>query len=564
MITAKLAKYLRGLLILAPLCVGSCFDSLGQSNLTNLTNLTNFANFANFTNLMSTADWAPSPRTDCGVCHSGTNQPMPGVADFLKDRAKLSREEWAQKILLSARCGSCHLVPEPSNLQQSSWREAVSAMLKVMDERKIPRPTSEELTDVVHFYYTFSPKQFPRLPPDPLPAESPLVFKRQVLGRGIDTNSPARPAVGNLLVTDLDKDGRPDVLVCDMGRSQLTWIHQTNGLWLEELLAAQLPCPANAQVVDANGDGSWDIVVACLGVGGMRASDDLNGMVFLLMNDGKGHFTPRPIMSGLCRASDAQPGDFNGDGRIDFVVGEFGFIVHGGIGWLEQGPNQTFEPHLIWNKPGAVNVTPIDINGDSRLDFIALVAQDSEEIIAFINDGHGEFQSHLLWKAPSPVWGSSRIQLVDLNHDGKMDILYSNGDNADLKTFVPRPYHGVAWLENKGDLKFEYHDLGRFYGAYSVVAGDLDGDGDLDLVVSTLFSDCRDPNRASLLWLENDGKQNFTRHTIATEPIHLITAVVGDVNQDGRLDILASSMNVFPPFERMGRVTLWENLGRRR
>jgi hypothetical protein len=95
------------------------------------------------------------------------------------------------------------------------------------------------------------------------------------------------------------------------------------------------------------------------------------------------------------------------------------------------------------------------------------------------------------------------------------------------------------------------------------VAGDLNNDGHLDIVVTTLFNDWSDPKRASLLWLENDGRQHFTPHTIATQPTHLISADIGDMDGDGQLDIVACGMYTFPPFDRMGRITLWKNSGAR-
>jgi hypothetical protein len=170
----------------------------------------------------------------------------------------------------------------------------------------------------------------------------------------------------------------------------------------------------------------------------------------------------------------------------------------------------------------------------------------------------------LVFKAATPSFGSSSIRLADLDQDGDADILYTNGDNLDLPTIVPRPYHGVQWLENQGNLNFAWHDIYRCYGAYSAMAGDLNKDGHLDIVVTTLFNDWSDPKRASLLWFENNGRQKFTSHTIATRPTHLISSALGDLDGDGWLDIVACGIYTFPPFDRMGRVTLWKNRGTRK
>ncbi|NIM61309.1 MAG: hypothetical protein GTN89_13845, partial [Acidobacteria bacterium] len=45
-------------------------------------------------------------------------------------------------------------------------------------------------------------------------------------------------------------------------------------------------------------------------------------------------------------------------------------------------------------------------------------------------------------------------------------------------------YHGVEWLENRGNAEFSAHRVGSLYGAHSAEAVDLDGDGDLDVVAS--------------------------------------------------------------------------------
>jgi len=492
-------------------------------------------------------------RTECASCHSPTDPRTQKNSAFLNGRASLSREAWAAAIPLAPKCGACHLVPDPANLARQSWREVMSRMAQTMETRHVTRLTDDEFQDILHFYFTFSPETEPPLGEDPDLRESPLQFEKNALGDPPSNDRRNPPFLGHVQITDLDKDGRPDVLVCDSDKSSVNWIHQRNGVWKEETLAT-VRNPAHTQVVQR--DGSLDIVVACLGT--LRPIDDLVGSVVLLTSNDAMQFTPVAILDQVSRVADVEPGDFDGDGDTDFVVAAYGAINQGEVGWLENKSGK-YEYHLIVKKSGAIHVPPLDLNGDGRLDFVALFAQEHEEISAFINDGKGGFQEHVLFKAATPAFGSSGIQLVDLDQDGDVDILYTNGDNLDLPSIVPRPYHGVQWLENKGNLNFVWHDLYRCYGAYCAVAGDLDNDGDLDVVVTTLFNDWNDPKRASLLWLENDGRQRFTPHTIATEPTHLISAAIGDLDGDGRPDIVTCGMYGFPPLDRIGRVTLWKN-----
>ena len=437
----------------------------------------------------------------------------------------------------------------------------MSLMAQIMETRHVTRLTDDEFQDVLHFYFTFSRETQPSLGDDPDPRESPLQFDKIVLGNPASADRRDPPFLGHVQITDLDRDGRPDVLVCDSEKSAVNWIHQWNGVWTEDTLAT-VHNPAHTQVLAGLHDGSLDIIVGCLGT--LRPIDDLVGSVVLLINDGAMHFAPVTILDHVPRVADVEPGDFDGDGDTDFVVAAYGFLDQGEVGWLENKSNKTYGYHLIVKKTGAINVLPVDLNNDGRLDFVALFAQEHEEISAFINDGNGGFQEQVLFKAATPAFGSSGIQLVDLDQDGDLDILYTNGDNLDLPTIIPRPYHGVQWLENKGNLNFVWHNIYRCYGAYCAVAADLNNDGNLDIVVTTLFNDWSNPKRAGVLWLENDGRQHFIPHSIATQPTHLISAAIGDMDGDGRPDIVTCGMYGFPPFDRMGRITLWKNRGARR
>ena len=107
-------------------------------------------------------------------------------------------------------------------------------------------------------------------------------------------------------------------------------------------------------------------------------------------------------------------------------------------------------PRVLDRRTGAIHVPIADLNKDGKPDFVALLAQEHESVVAFINTGQGlTFERRRpIYAAPHPNWGSSGIELVDLDKDGDLDVLYTHGDTFD--DFVLKPYHGIQWLENTG------------------------------------------------------------------------------------------------------------------
>jgi len=373
----------------------------------------------------------------------------------------------------------------------------------------------------------------------------------------IGFSSTEPPRIGSLQIVDLDKDGLPDILVADMLANRVGWIRQyPAGVYTERWVSPPLPAPAHVSAVDIDKDGDLDILVACMGQ--LFPHNEKIGSVVILENDGKQNFTPHTIIEHIARATDVRAADFNGDGRLDLVVGQFGYD-DGETRWMENLGNWQFRSHILQSLSGVIHTIPVDIDNDGDMDFVSIVSQEWEELYVFENDGHGNFKSHLVWGSTNEDYGSSGIRLVDLNKDGRVDVLLTNGDAFDYLPPRPRPWHSVQWLENKGDFKFEHHAIGRFPGASGAVAVDLDGDDDLDIAAVSCYNFWERPDAQSIIWFENDGKMNFTQHDISHTPTHLISLEAADMNGDGKPDLVTVRMDVYQPFTNDGRVVLWLN-----
>ncbi len=387
------------------------------------------------------------------------------------------------------------------------------------------------------------------------PRRGPKIDFLSTIPIGFPASDP--PRIASITLADLDQDGLMDIIVSDMLANRIGWIRQhPAGIFTEKWVGPVLAAPAHASVVDIDGDGDLDILVACMGQ--LFPSNDKIGSVVILENDGKQNFTPHVVLDHVARATDVRAADFNGDGRLDLIVGQFGYD-DGETRWMENLGNWQFRSHILQSLSGVIHAIPVDIDKDGDMDVVSLVSQEWEEIYVFENDGHGNFKSHLVWGSTNEDYGSSGIRIVDMNRDGLTDILYTNGDAFDYLPPRPRPWHSVQWLENKGNFKFEHHPIGKFNGASGAVAADVDGDGDLDVVAVSCYNFWDQPESQSIIWFENDGKMNFTEHDIAHSPTHLISLETADLNNDGKPDFVTARMNVYPPFTKEGRVVLWLN-----
>ena len=370
---------------------------------------------------------------------------------------------------------------------------------------------------------------------------------------GPASKAPAR--ICNVQVVDFNRDSRADLLVCDALRHCVLWYEQTaDADWKEHVLGDRLIAPAHATVVDLDSDQDPDIVVSVLG--GMLPTDATIGQVVWLENQ-DWQFIPHVLLEDVRRVADVQAGDLDDDGDPDLAVAVFGYSI-GRILWLENLGDGSFLDHELENAAGTIHVPLADYDADGDLDIAAGVSQDEEVVKIFENLGAGKFTPRTVFLNHNFDLGSAGLVMDDLDQDGDPDLILPAGDNLEYEFSFPQPYHGCFWIENLGNWKFRPRRIATFGGAYAAAAGDLDADGDRDVVLVSLVNEWQNPHHPAVVWLENDGHQEFTAHRIAERPTHLATVDCGDINGDGRDDIVAGALKILEPLvDREGSVVTW-------
>jgi hypothetical protein len=263
---------------------------------------------------------------------------------------------------------------------------------------------------------------------------------------------------------------------------------------------------------------------------------------------------PGLIASELNRPVQVLEGDFNNDGLKDLIVLGQGRLK-GGVYLFKQNPDHSYTQTTLSDKYGAVQAVAGDFNNDGWQDLMVLFGSGDEGLWLFLNDHKGGFTAKNLLQFP-PVYGSSSFQLVDIDHDGKPDLIYTCGYNYHDSRIL-KPYHGLYIYKNMGDWNFKQKWFYPIDGCTKAIAADFKGNGTLDIATSAFFADMKTDPAESFVYFEQVSPFNYKPHAIPISKYgRWMTMEVADYNGDGKPDIILGNYSTGYMFQ-LGLKPFW-------
>lgn len=238
------------------------------------------------------------------------------------------------------------------------------------------------------------------------------------------------------------------------------------------------------------------------------------------------YYEENALTSALLEPFDVSAGDIDGDGDLD-LLGAWG--GSNTLAWYENDGNENFIERIIsTNVLFVVGVFMADVNGDGHMDVLSASAGDNK-VSWFENDGSQNFTERIVSTNASRA---SNVFVVDMDGDGDLDII--SGGFVPVSSPTPR----FAWHENDGNENFTEWIINGFnLNPQDFYAIDVDDDGDMDLVVASQVQSFG-AGEDKLVWLENDGSQNFTERILDDVQRIYNGVQATDLDQDGDVDIV--------------------------
>ena len=470
------------------------------------------------------------------------------VASLMQCQLPQKPETASGAILFSQYCGSCHLAPQPTDLPVSVWKKRVLPEMAARMGLLIDHYNPYAGLNMEETFYTQISMAYP---PKPIITRTEWdSIANYVLSHAVDTflfdssrlqrNKPINQFAAHPVKLD------------DLPESFVSYIHHdehagTNFVGFVRGQVYAVPDPEHHDFIEKRyytiadyrqrGDTTW-----CTEMGPILPSEIPKGRLSKTVDS-----TLVVVADSLHRPVYTVFSDLDGDGKDEILLAEFGnktgelLLLH-----ADQDGGYLHLPLLA--QPGIIRIIVQDMNQDLKPDLVVLASQGNEGVYLLLNQGNLKFTTQQVIRLPS-VYGSSWIELVDMDHDKDLDIVLANGDNADY-SYALKPYHGVRIFTNNGNNEFEQQWFYPIYGATRVIARDFDLDGDVDLLVNAYFANYDQFPEESIVYLQNDSDPEFMFSPFtfpdAAKSGRWLISECADYDQDGDLDVILGS-NIWSP-----------------
>ncbi|MFM7817371.1 MAG: FG-GAP repeat domain-containing protein, partial [Verrucomicrobiota bacterium] len=345
------------------------------------------------------------------------------------------------------------------------------------------------------------------------------------------------------LAGDFNGDHQVDMVTSGVSGNSLAFYQGTAGgaFLSEQLLNGGLDLIARGLAgVDYDGDGDLDLITSEANKATSQGAAN-EGTITLYRNDGTGRFSRVVLKSGLKSGQSVGAGDFNVDGRADVAWTTFGFdfatfTIDAAFNYaLQSGNGELGATTMLSSNYGGLQVN--DVNGDGKLDIIAVEKNLTPEFVeayalrVHAGNGDGTFSTPQLISTNELT---TIRQIVDLNSDGRLDILITDQASDSRTGYYPQQADGS--FGSRIDLLSGIVRTGA-----AIRAVDLNKDGVLDIVAAVPGGAFGSGVQPTIQWVPGLGEGAYGASIlIAHHNVSVYNVEVLDLDGDSHLDILAA------------------------
>jgi len=328
-----------------------------------------------------------------------------------------------------------------------------------------------------------------------------------------------------LISADFIGNGKLDLAIANSGDNTVSiLLGNGDGTFTAKPVLSAGSVPYSLIAGDFNNDGKLDLAV-------VNYANGAASTVSVFIGNGDGTFKPAVSYAVGKGPYSVVTGDFNGDGTLDLAVAN---VQDHSVSILLGNGDGTFQTHVdypaITSGAGALDVADLavgDFNGDGKLD-LAVTNPSTDQVSILFGNGDGTFQAPISYSTGAPGSHPIAVAVADFNNDGKLDLAVTN---LNVETVAILLGNGTGTFTLKGSYSTT---IGNMIGPSAITTGDFDGDGKVDLAITD-----QQDNSVSILVGIGDGSFQSPQEVNTGNLAAGVAA--GDFNGDGRLDVAVAN-----------------------